>query len=253
MKFTFLGTGTSQGVPVITCSCKVCLSEDFKNKRTRTSLLIESENTTVVIDTGPDFRAQMLREKVKDLDAVLFTHGHKDHVAGLDDIRPFNYMLGKTINVFAEEAVEEILKREFSYAFIGHDYPGAPQIELQTIDETPFNIGDIYIVPIRAMHKDMPVLGFRINDFTYITDANFIAETELEKIRGSQILVLNALRKEQHYSHFNLEQAIEIVRNVQPNRAYFTHISHHLGLHNEVENELPENMFLAYDGLTINH
>lgn len=252
MKFTFLGTGTSQGVPVITCSCKVCLSEDVKNKRTRTSLLIESEHTTVVIDTGPDFRAQMLREKVKDLDAVLFTHGHKDHVAGLDDIRPFNYMLGKTIKVYAEEPVQEILKREFSYAFIGHDYPGAPQIELQTIDETPFYIGDIYIVPIRAMHKDMPVLGFRIGNFTYITDANFIVETELEKILGSEILVLNALRKEQHYSHFNLEQAIGIVRNVQPDRAYFTHISHHLGLHDEVEKELPERMFLAYDGLVIN-
>ena len=252
MKFTFLGTGTSQGVPVITCQCEVCLSNDLKNNRTRSSLLIQAGKTTVVIDTGPDFRAQMLREKVQDLDAVLFTHGHKDHVAGLDDIRPFNYLLDKTIDVYAEERVQETLKREFSYAFATQQYPGAPQIKLNAIDETPFVIGDIPFIPIRVMHKDLPVLGFRIHDFTYITDANFIAETELEKIKGSKVLVLNALRKETHYSHFNLQQAIEIVNIVKPERAYFTHISHHLGLHENVENKLPENIFLAYDGLVIN-
>lgn len=251
LKFTFLGTGTSQGVPVITCQCIVCQSTDKKDKRTRTSLMVQSNTTTIVIDTGPDFRMQMLREKVQDLDAVVFTHGHKDHVAGLDDIRPFNYLLEKTIDVYAEERVQEILKREFSYAFIGHDYPGAPQIKLHTIDETPFIIGDISLIPIRAMHKDLPVLGYRINDFTYITDANFIAESELEKIKGSKVLVLNALRKEPHYSHFSLAQAMEIAHKVQAEQTYFTHISHHLGLHEMVENELPATMALAYDGLAI--
>ncbi len=251
MKFTFLGTGTSQGVPVITCQCEVCVSTDLKNNRTRSSLLIQSEKTIVVIDTGPDFRVQMLREKVQDLDAVLFTHGHKDHVAGLDDIRPFNYLLDKTIDVYAEERVQETLKREFSYAFTTQQYPGAPQIKLNTIDESPFMISDIPFIPIRAMHKDLPVLGFRVHDFTYITDANFIAETELEKIKGSKVLVLNALRKETHYSHFNLQQAIEIVEKIKPEHAYFTHISHHLGLHEDVEKELPNNVHLAYDGLQI--
>ena len=189
---------------------------------------------------------------MKDLDAVVFTHGHKDHVAGLDDIRPFNYLLGKTINVYAEERVQQILKNEFSYAFEPQDYAGAPQINLNTIDETSFVVGDILFVPIRAFHNKLPVLGFRINDFTYITDANFISEEELEKIKGSKVLVLNALRRETHYSHFNLEQAIEIVNKIKPERAYFTHISHHLGLHEKVEKELPENVFLAYDGLVIN-
>lgn len=251
MQYTFLGTGTSQGVPVITCTCEVCLSADKRNNRTRTSLMIQSATTSVVIDTGPDFRAQMLREQVQNLDAVVFTHGHKDHVAGLDDIRPFNYLLGKTIDVYAEERVQDILKKEFSYAFVGHDYPGAPQIRLNTIDETPFAINDISFLPIRVRHKQLPVLGFRVNDFTYITDANFITDDELEKIKGSKVLVLNALRREPHYSHFNLEQAIEIVQKVKPEKAYFTHISHHLGLHEAVEKELPENIFLAYDGLVI--
>lgn len=251
LRFTFLGTGTSQGVPVITCTCAVCTSKDKKDNRTRTSLFIQSSKTSVIIDTGPDFRHQMLREKLNDLDAVLFTHGHKDHVAGLDDIRPFNYLLGKTMDVYAEESVQEILKREFAYAFVGHDYPGAPQINLKTIDETPFTIGDIPIIPIRAMHKNLPVLGFRVHDFTYITDANYIAPKDLEKIKGSKVLVLNALRKEPHYSHFNLEQAIEIVYKVQPEMAYFTHISHHLGLHEVVTHELPDNISLAYDGLQI--
>lgn len=251
MKFTFLGTGTSQGVPVITCTCEVCTSSDKRNNRTRTSLMVQSATTCVVIDTGPDFRQQMLREKVKDLDAVVFTHEHKDHVAGLDDIRPFNYMLGKTIDVYAEERVQAALKNEFAYAFVGHDYPGAPQIRLQTISEMPFHIGDIPFVPIRVLHKKLPVFGFRIQDFTYITDANFIDENEIEKIKGTKILVLNALRKETHYSHFNLEQAIDIVNLIQPEQAYFTHISHHLGLYETVQQELPSNISLAYDGLSI--
>lgn len=251
MKFTFLGTGTSQGVPVITCNCEVCTSSDFRDNRTRTSLLIQSDTTTVVIDTGPDFRTQLLREKVQDLDAVVFTHGHKDHVAGLDDIRPFNYMLHKTINVHAELGVQEILKREFAYAFQPQEYPGVPQIKLITIDETPFTIGDIPFIPIRAMHKTLPVLGFRIHDFTYITDANFIADTELEKIKGSKVLVLNALRRETHYSHFSLSQAIEIAQKINAEQTCLTHISHHMGLYLEVNRALPSGIKLAYDGLRI--
>ena len=251
MKFTFLGTGTSQGVPVITCTCKVCSSSDKRDNRTRTSLMIQSSTATVVIDTGPDFRLQMLREKVNDLDAVVFTHGHKDHVAGLDDIRPFNYLLDKTIDVYAEENVQEILKREFAYAFKTDKYHGVPQVNLKTIGEKPFEVGDIHFILVRVMHKDLPVLGFRMHDFTYITDANLIDERELEKIKGTKVLVLNALRREEHYSHFNLQQALDIVKKVQPQEAYFTHISHHLGLHAEVEKELPENVHLAYDGLGI--
>ncbi|HNE49878.1 MAG: MBL fold metallo-hydrolase [Chitinophagales bacterium] len=251
MKFTFLGTGTSQGVPVITCNCAVCTSTDVRDNRMRTSLLVQSEKTTLVIDTGPDFRSQMLREKVQDLDAVVYTHGHKDHVAGLDDIRPFNYMKNKTIEVYAEVRVQEVLKREFAYAFQQHHYPGAPQIHLNTISETTFTIGDISLIPIRLMHNELPVLGFRINDFTYITDANFISEQELEKIKGSKILVLNALRREKHFSHFNLDEAIEIANKINPDRAYFTHISHHLGKYKDLEQELPDNMHLAYDGLAL--
>ncbi|MFN8237204.1 MAG: MBL fold metallo-hydrolase [Chitinophagales bacterium] len=251
IRFTFLGTGTSQGVPVITCHCEVCASSDNRDKRTRTSLLIQSATTSVVIDTGPDFRQQMLRENVQNLDAVVFTHGHKDHVAGLDDIRPFNYLLNKTIDVYAEMAVQEILRNEFSYAFKPQDYPGVPQISLKSMDEQPFDIGDIHFIPIRVMHKQLPVLGFRINDFTYITDANYIAECELEKIKGTKILVLNALRKEKHFSHFNLQEALDIVELINPQQAYFTHLSHHLGTHTAVECELPEYVSLAYDGLRV--
>lgn len=251
MKFTFLGTGTSQGIPVITCDCEVCVSADSKNNRLRTSLMVQSEKTTLVIDTGPDFRMQMLRENVKDLDAVVFTHGHKDHVAGLDDVRPFNYLRNKTIQVYAEISVQETLKREFAYAFMPQDYPGAPQITLNTISEAPFSVGDIDILPVRLLHKDLPVLGFRIQDFTYITDANYISEEALDKIRGTKILVLNALRREKHFSHFSLAEAIDIVKKINPEQAYFTHISHHLGLYEQVEQELPGNMHLAYDGLQI--
>jgi phosphoribosyl 1,2-cyclic phosphate phosphodiesterase len=251
MKFTFLGTGTSQGVPVITCNCRTCRSADKKDKRTRTSLLVQSGKTAVVIDTGPDFRYQMLREEVKDLDAVVFTHEHKDHVAGLDDIRPFNYMLNKTIDVYAELSVQRTLKREFSYIFADEKYPGVPQIHLNTIAEQPFWVGDIPFIPIRAMHQNMPVLGFRIGDFTYITDANFIADVELEKIKKSKILVINALRKEKHYSHFSLSEAIDIALKINAEQTYFTHISHHLGVYDEVSKTLPPNIFLAYDGLCV--
>lgn len=250
-RFTFLGTGTSQGVPVITCQCEVCLSADARDNRTRTSLFIQSDKTSVVIDTGPDFRAQMLREKIRDLDAVVFTHGHKDHVAGLDDIRPFNYLLDKTISVYAENRVQDILKKEFSYAFQPQEYPGVPQIKLIAIDEQPFTVGDIRFIPIRAMHKELPVLGFRVDDVVYITDANYIAPAELDKCRGAEVLVLNALRREPHYSHFNLNQALEIIENLRPKQAYLTHISHHMGVYESVQHELPAGVSLAYDGLVV--
>ena len=250
-RFTFLGTGTSQGVPVITCQCEVCLSADARDNRTRTSLFIQSDTTSVVIDTGPDFRAQMLREKIRNLDAVVFTHGHKDHVAGLDDIRPFNYLLDKTISVYAENRVQDILKKEFSYAFQPQEYPGVPQIKLIAIDEQPFTVGDIRFIPIRAMHKELPVLGFRVDDVVYITDANYIAPAELDKCRGAEVLVLNALRREPHYSHFNLNQALEIIENLRPKQAYLTHISHHMGVYESVQQELPAGVSLAYDGLVV--
>lgn len=250
-RFTFLGTGTSQGVPVITCQCEVCLSADARDNRTRTSLFIQSDTTSVVIDTGPDFRAQMLREKIRDLDAVVFTHGHKDHVAGLDDIRPFNYLLDKTISVYAENRVQDILKKEFSYAFQPQEYPGVPQIKLIAIDEQPFTVGDIRFIPIRAMHKELPVLGFRVDDVVYITDANYIAPAELDKCRGAEVLVLNALRREPHYSHFNLNQALEIIENLRPKQAYLTHISHHMGVYESVQHKLPAGVSLAYDGLVV--
>lgn len=251
MRFSFLGTGTSQGVPVITCNCAVCTSTNSKDQRLRTSLMVESDTTTLVVDTGPDFRQQMLNNKVQDLDAVLFTHGHKDHIAGLDDIRPFNYLLDKKIDIYAEPMVQDALKREFQYAFEPQQYPGVPLMNLITIDETPFIVNDIKVIPIRAMHKTLPVLGFRFDNFTYITDANFIDEKELEKTYNTDILVLNALRREAHYSHFSLDEAIAIAQKVNAKQTFFTHISHHMGLHDAINKTLPKNMYLAYDGLVL--
>ena len=252
LKITFLGTGTSQGVPIIGCPCDICQSTDLRDKRLRTSLLIETETTTVVIDSGPDFRQQLLRAKVKKLDGLVFTHSHKDHVAGMDDIRAFNYLQNKPVDVYATEFTQQILKREFEYVFNNTSYPGIPQINLHTIDKNnSIQIGDIILQPIEVMHYKMPVLGFRINGFTYITDANFIDEAEFEKIKGSTCLVLNALRREQHISHFTLAEAIAIAQAIQPQQTYFTHISHQLGFHEDVEAELPVGINLAYDMLSI--
>lgn len=252
MKVTFLGTGTSQGIPVISCPCSVCQSVDAHDQRLRTSILIESESTAIVVDTGPDFRQQMLREEVKRLDAVLFTHGHKDHVAGLDDVRAFNYFLQKPMDVYATGPVQEIIRNEFSYAFDReNDYPGIPKIKLHTIDLEPFSIGDISFQPIEVYHLKLQVLGFRFGDFTYITDANYISDTEKEKIKGSRFLVLNALRVDKHVSHFNLAEAIALAQEIGAEATYFTHISHQLGLHQEVSRQLPPDVFLAYDGLKI--
>lgn len=249
---TFLGTGTSQGVPVIACPCEVCASTDAKDKRLRSSILVQSATTAFVIDTGPDFRYQMLREKVLRLDAVVFTHEHKDHIAGLDDIRAFNFRSGRKMQVFCTSRVENALRREFMYVFDEVKYPGVPEIEIVPISEKePFFVGDIQITPILVYHYKLPVLGFRIHDFTYITDASSIPDEEMEKIKGSSVIVLNALRKEPHISHFNLEQAIEMMRQLNPQQGYFTHISHLLGKHADVEQQLPPGIHLAYDGLKL--
>ncbi|HVM87843.1 MAG TPA: MBL fold metallo-hydrolase [Puia sp.] len=252
LKITFLGTGTSSGVPMIACSCKVCTSADRKDKRLRSSILIESATTKLVIDSTPDFRYQMLRAEVKHLDAIIFTHPHKDHVAGLDDVRAFNYFSGRPMQVFANEMTQEVIIREFPYAFADVRYPGIPEIKLNTIATDPFIIGDIPVIPIIVWHLKMPVLGFRFGKFTYITDANRIEEAEKEKIKGSEIMVLNSLRKEKHISHFTLEEAVELTNELKIPQAYFTHISHQLGLHQSINSSLPESRQLAYDGLQLN-
>jgi phosphoribosyl 1,2-cyclic phosphate phosphodiesterase len=251
MKITFLGTGTSQGIPLIACGCEVCTSSNPKDKRLRVSVMIEVDGKNIVIDSGPDFRQQMLRENVKTLEAVVFTHEHKDHVAGLDDVRAFNYFSGKHMDVYASEQVQIALKREFHYVFSEANYPGIPRISVHTIDTDPFDVSGVKFIPIQVLHYKLPVLGFRVNDFTYITDANYISKQEIEKIKGTKVLVLNALRREKHISHFTLEEALELVKKINPEKAYFTHISHQLGLHEAVSKELPVNVELAYDGLQI--
>jgi len=251
LKITFLGTGTSQGVPLIACKCEVCTSMNVKDKRLRSSIMVETSTATIVIDTGPDFRQQMLREQVEQLDAVVFTHEHKDHIAGLDDVRAFNFINGKHIEVYATSRVQAAIKREFAYIFAEDKYPGIPLINLHEINTAPFKINHIEFIPIEVMHYKMPVLGFRIADFTYITDAKSISEKEKEKIKGSKVLVLNALRREEHISHFTFQEAIDLAKELDVEQAYFTHISHQLGLHEQVSEELPSNVFLAYDGLKL--
>ena len=250
-KVTFLGTGTSSGVPMIGCDCKVCTSGHAKDKRLRSSVLLQSSETHVIVDTGPDFRYQMLRHGVRKLDAVVFTHPHKDHIAGLDDIRAFNYLQQRPMDVYANYLTEEALRRDYYYAFADTKYPGIPEINLHTITEEAFFIKELQVQPILTWHMKMPVLGFRFGDFTYITDANRIDAEEKEKIKGSKVLVLNALRREPHVAHFTLHEAIALVQELQVPKAYFTHISHQLGLHHTIEKELPEGIHLAYDGLEL--
>ena len=251
IKVTFLGTATSTGVPIIACTCKVCKSLNPKDNRLRSSILVESSTTRVVIDTGPDFRQQILREKIKKLDAVLLTHEHKDHIAGLDEVKAFNFINKMIMPVYATEQVKSALSREFAYIFAEVKYPGIPEIEVIIFDNNHFVVGDILIEPINVMHYNLPVKGFKINDFAYITDANFISKSEKEKLKNLNVLVLNSLRKEPHISHFTFDQAIALVKELNPKKAYFTHISHQLGLHEEVSKELPLNIELAFAGLQL--
>ena len=251
MTVTFLGSGTSQGVPVIACNCAVCKSVDKRDKRLRSSILIEAEDKTVVIDTGPDFRYQMLRANVQHLDAVVYTHEHKDHIAGMDDIRAFNFKQQQPMNIYADSRVQAALMREFPYVFAEFKYPGIPQVNIHPIDTEPFDIGSIHFIPIEVLHYKLPVLGYRINDFTYVTDAKTVSVTEKQKILGSKILVINALQKENHISHFTLDEAIAFAREIGAETTYFTHISHRLGKHADVAAELPPGIKLAYDGLQL--
>jgi len=236
---------------VIGCKCRVCTSSDPHDNRLRSSVLVSDGTTTIVIDSGPDFRQQMLREKVDRIDGLVFTHEHKDHIAGMDDIRAFNYVTGEKVNVYATLRVQEALKREFPYVFDDFKYPGVPEINLHTIDEKPFSINTLQLTPLEVLHYRLPVFGFRIGDFSYITDANFIPESTMEKIIGSKVFVLNALRREPHVSHYTLQQALEIIDNVKPQHAYLTHISHQLGKNAELNDELPVNVSCGYDGLTV--
>lgn len=248
---TFLGTGTSSGVPMIGCDCPVCISIDPKDNRLRSSILVQSATTTFVVDTTPDFRTQMLRLHVKKLDAVLYTHPHKDHIAGLDDVKAFTFLSGRPMEIYSNSLTEESLKREFSYIFSDKKYPGIPDVNLNTIDLTPFYIGDIPVTPILVWHLKMPVFAFRFGKFTYITDANRIADEEKQKIKGSEVVVINALRHNKHLSHYTLDEAIQVVQELKIPRAYFTHISHQLGKYKDIQVTLPTGMELAYDGLVL--
>jgi phosphoribosyl 1,2-cyclic phosphate phosphodiesterase len=251
LKITFLGTGTSQGVPVIGCECPVCQSMDYRDKRLRSSVYIETDDLNFVIDTGPDFRQQMLRERIKRMDAVLFTHSHKDHTAGLDDVRAFNFLQQMDMPVYGTKEVLEQIKIEFYYAFEEKKYPGIPALLLNPIDSEPIKIKGVTITPLPVMHMKLPVLGFRVGNFSYITDANFIPPVTYEKLKGTEVLVLNALQYQNHPSHFTLQEAVVEANKIGARETYFTHISHKLGHHKQVGKDLPPSVALAYDGLTI--
>jgi phosphoribosyl 1,2-cyclic phosphate phosphodiesterase len=252
MEITILGSGTSQGVPVIACDCVVCLSSETKDKRLRASLLIKIAGENFVVDAGPDFRTQLLRENVQQLSGILFTHEHKDHIAGLDDVRAFNYKQNRPMDIYCNAAVEQALKREFYYIFENANYPGVPKIKINNITKNLFQLNNgVDVQPIEVLHYKMPVLGFRLGDFTYITDAKTISEEELSKVIGTKILIVNALHLSPHISHFNLEEALEFIARINPEKAYITHISHLFGTHQQIEKLLPPNVFAAYDGMKI--
>lgn len=251
MKVTFLGTGTSQGIPIIGSTHPVCLSDNPKDKRLRVSVLIEWDNYSYVIDCGPDFRQQMLNAKCTKLDGIIYTHEHADHVMGMDDIRPYFFRQGN-IDIFAHPRVMKALERVFSYIFeTENKYPGAPSVNEQYIDGSPFRVGNIDVVPIDGLHNKLQVYGYRFNKFAYLTDMKTIEDSEIKKLQNLEVLVINALREEPHISHFNLDEALNFIKKVNPKRAYLTHISHHLGFHDQVQQKLPKNVFLAYDNLTI--
>ncbi|MGB0984377.1 MAG: MBL fold metallo-hydrolase [Saprospiraceae bacterium] len=251
MKITLLGTGTSQGVPVIGCDCEACQSTDLRDKRLRTSAMIEVNGKTIVIDIGPDFRQQMIRAKVQKVDAILLTHEHSDHVIGLDDVRPFNFRYLMDMPVYGEQRVLDSLRERFAYIFASNPYPGVPRVTLNPISKNePLELFGQSIVPIEVLHYKLPVLGFRFDKFTYITDIKTISEEEIEKVKGTEYLVVSALRREEHISHFTLEEALDFIKKIKPKQAYLTHLSHRMGKHEDLENELPENVSVAYDGLS---
>ena len=251
-RLTFLGTGTSQGVPMIGCGCDVCRSEDARDQRLRASVLVEYEGLKILVDAGPDFRQQMLRENVSHVDAILLTHNHKDHTGGLDDIRAFNYLEKKATQIYCEKYVEDSLRMEYSYAFEDNKYPGAPEWRVHTIDERPFEIEGVKIVPIRGRHYKLPVLGFRFGNIAYCTDMNHIPEEEFEKLKGLEHFVINCVRRGHHISHFALEGALKVAEKVGARHTWLTHLSHQLPRHEKLTAELPENVLPAFDGLTIN-
>lgn len=252
MKVVFLGTGTSSGVPMIACDCEVCRSKDPKDKRLRSSVFVQAGDLHINIDVGPDFRQQMLREGINRMDAILMTHGHKDHTGGLDDVRAFNFAQGQDMDLYLDFITEKMVRNQYDYIFDKDPYPGVPRINLNSISaDQPFQLGGIKITPILVHHHKLPVLAFRIEDFTYITDANRIDPEELEKVRGTKVLVVNGLRRQKHLSHFTLDEAIKLIQEIQPEQAYITHISHQLGKHQDIEPGLPENIHLAYDGLSL--
>ncbi|HMR18999.1 MAG TPA: MBL fold metallo-hydrolase [Sphingobacterium sp.] len=252
MKISFLGTGTSQGVPVIACHCAVCQSSDKRDKRLRSSVLISWEGHNIVIDTGPDFRYQMLRRQVDQLDAVLMTHSHKDHIAGLDDVRAFNYAQQQSISIYGNMETLNALEREFYYAFSAVKYPGAPQLDLEEIEALkPFHLFDQKIIPFEVLHYKMPVLGFRLGKFAYITDAKTVPPESMEVLEGVEVLVVNALQEIPHISHFTLDEALAFIDLIQPGKTYLTHISHRFGTHEYIQSKLPLNVFVAYDQLEI--
>jgi len=253
LKVTILGSGTSQGVPIINCECNVCTSVNSKDKRLRSSIMLSYQGENFVIDSGPDFRQQMLREKVKTLSGIVFTHEHKDHLAGLDDVRAFNYVEKRDMEVYCSEQVENALRNEFHYVFQENKYPGVPKVNLNRISKNEsFILGkDLVIQPIEVMHYKLPVLGFRLGDFAYLTDVKTISNKEKEKVKGTKVLIVNALRIAEHISHFNLEEALVFINEIKPDKAYLTHISHLFAKHNDIEKMLPENVFVAYDGMVI--
>jgi len=251
IEVTFLGTGTSTGVPVVACDCEVCTSEDPRDKRLRTSAMVKYNGKTFIIDCGPDFRIQMLDNKVEDIDAILFTHSHRDHIAGLDDVRGFNYILNKRIAMYGQQNVLDFITTSFPYIFTNKRYFGTPQVDLIPLDGDPVTIENSVIIPVRVHHHKDIIFGYRFGNFTYITDASHIDEEEFKKIEGSEVLVINALRNSSHISHFSLQQAIEVVSRIKPRDAYFVHMSHFIGKHADVEAKLPDGMHMAYDGLKI--
>jgi phosphoribosyl 1,2-cyclic phosphate phosphodiesterase len=250
MKLTFLGTGTSQGVPIIGCKCRVCTSLDPKDKRLRSSVWLKDDDISLVIDAGPDFRYQMLRQGVEKLDAIILTHEHRDHIAGLDDVRAFNYIQRKPMDIYAEDRVLEAVKTEFLYAFDKNKYPGVPQINMHKVENHEFFISKLHVIPIRVIHYNLPIFAYRVGEMAYITDASYISPEEKKKLTGLKYLVVNALRKQEHPTHFNLAQALELIKELAPEKAFLTHISHQMGLHEKTEKELPENVHFARDGLS---